>query len=86
MKILWDEEPWRDLNSYLLNGDKKSYKKIISLIEDIGKNGVDKGIGKPEPLKYNLDNSWSRRINKVDRVVYTVTSDTVIIIQCRYHY
>ncbi|MHC6120234.1 type II toxin-antitoxin system YoeB family toxin [Companilactobacillus sp. FL22-3] len=25
-------------------------------------------------------------MNKTDRIVYTVTKDSIIIIQCRYHY
>ena len=87
MKILWDEEAWRDLNSYLLNGDKKSYKKIISLIEDIDKNGVDKGIGKPEALKCNLSGMYSREINEKDRLVYKIDENgNLRILQCKTHY
>ncbi|WP_404277518.1 Txe/YoeB family addiction module toxin [Companilactobacillus paralimentarius] len=55
------------------------------IIDDIVLHPFE-GIGKTEPLKYNLDICWSRRINKADRVVYTVTRDSIIIIQCRYHY
>ncbi|MDR4933958.1 Txe/YoeB family addiction module toxin [Companilactobacillus paralimentarius] len=53
------------------------------IIDDIVLHPFE-GIGKTEPLKYNLDICWSRRINKADRIVYTLTRDSII--QCRYHY
>ena len=38
------------------------------------------GIGKPEPLKYNLSGVWSRRITQEHRLVYEVTDKNEIII------
>jgi toxin YoeB len=34
--------------------DKAIFRKITDLIKDIDRNGANTGIGKPEPLKYNL--------------------------------
>lgn len=70
---------------YWQKQDRKTLKSLNKIIDDIVRHPFE-GIGKPEPLKYSLDNCWSRRINKTDRIVYTITTDTVIIIQCRYHY
>lgn len=64
MNLDWDFDAWNDYVSYLKNGDKKSFKKINELISDIVKNGADKGIGKPEQLKYELNEFYSREINK----------------------
>lgn len=44
------------------------------------------GTGKPEPLKYELRGCWSRRITGEHRLVYEVSTDTVRILACRYHY
>ena len=44
------------------------------------------GIGKPEPLKGNLKGWWSRRITQEHRLVYRVKDDTLVIMQCRFHY
>ncbi|MGN6248912.1 MAG: Txe/YoeB family addiction module toxin [Ginsengibacter sp.] len=30
------------------------------------------GIGKPEPLKFDLSGKWSRRITEKDRLVYEI--------------
>ena len=40
---------------YWQKQDKKTLKKINSLLEDIRRNGAVQGIGKPEPLKYRPD-------------------------------
>ncbi len=44
------------------------------------------GIGKPEPLRYDLAGYWSRRIDLEHRLVYQVSGDELLIYACRYHY
>nr|WP_232826352.1 Txe/YoeB family addiction module toxin [Cyanothece sp. BG0011] len=44
------------------------------------------GLGKPEPLKYELQGCWSRRITEEHRLVYKIEGDMLIILSCRYHY
>jgi toxin YoeB len=44
------------------------------------------GIGKPEPLKYQLGNVWSRRITEEHRLVYLVGGDLLTVLQARFHY
>ncbi|OQY13686.1 MAG: hypothetical protein B6I31_00635 [Desulfobacteraceae bacterium 4572_19] len=41
---------------------------------------------KPEPLKFEWNGFWSRRINDKHRLVYTIQNEHLIIAQCRYHY
>ena len=43
------------------------------------------GIGKPEPLR-GLPNTWSRRIDQRNRLVYRVFDDRVELVAARYHY
>lgn len=49
-------------------------KKIQQLIAAIQENPYE-GIGKPEPLKYELAGKWSRRINHEHRIVYIVSDN-----------
>jgi toxin YoeB len=63
----------------------KMAQRIKDLIENILATPYQ-GIGKPEPLKYELTGCWSRRINQQHRLVYQVTDDEVVIISCRFHY
>ncbi|WP_372478257.1 Txe/YoeB family addiction module toxin [Nostoc mirabile] len=56
-----------------------------SMIRDIQRDPFA-GIGKPEPLKYELQGYWSRRITDEHRLVYKVQEDLLIILTCKYHY
>ncbi len=83
MKLKWDEEAWNDY-LYWQTQDKKTLKRINSLITDAMRNPYD-GIGKPEPLKYK-SGYWSRRIDEKNRIVYKVEDDFITIAAVRGHY
>ncbi len=84
MKKIWQEEAWEDY-LYWQTQDKKTLKRINSIIKDIERNPFE-GIGKPEPLKYDLSGCWSRRIDDTNRIVYRINNDILEILQCRTHY
>ena len=84
MKIEFSPEAWEDYEHWLAH-DKKIIQRINALIEDISR-APHQGIGKPEPLKYDLSGFWSRRITKEHRLVYKVEGETLFVLQCRYHY
>jgi len=65
--------------------DKKIHLKIVELINNIQSTPFI-GLGKPEPLKYQLQGYWSRRITDEHRLVYKVTDTSIVIISCKYHY
>ena len=85
MKKNWSDEAWDDY-LYWQQSDRKILKKINDLIKDIERNGENKGIGKPEPLKGNMSGLWSRRIDDRHRLVYRVVNDVLEIITCKEHY
>jgi len=84
MILIWADEAWEDY-LYWQKTDKKILKKINILIKEI-KREPFKGIGEPEPLKYNWTGYWSRRITIEHRLVYKIKDNSVLIAQCRYHY
>jgi len=65
--------------------DKQIFKKINEIILSIDRTPFE-GVGKPEPLKYQLKGYWSRRITDEHRLVYIVNETEVIILSCKYHY
>ena len=75
---------WEDY-LYWQTNDRKILRKINDLIKDIERNG-NEGIGKPEPLKHELEGIWSRRITLEHRLIYKLTGTEIIILQCRGHY
>ena len=83
-KIIFDINAIDDLK-YWVKEDKKKAIKILELI-DVSSKTPFKDIGKPEPLKYELQGCWSRRINQEQRLVYEVKKDYIRILACRYHY
>lgn len=85
MEILWTKNAANDL-AYWKKNDSKVVKRIKELLDSI-KLDPFTGIGKPEPLRYNLAGCWSRRITGDNRLVYRVKSEgEIVILQCRYHY
>ena len=77
MTITFSENAWEDYISWL-NEDKKMLKKIIDLIKDIQRH-PNEGIGKPEPLRFDLKGLWSRRIDREHRLVYQVNDNNLLI-------
>ena len=65
--------------------DPEKYERIRKLCQDIVRDPFE-GIGKPEPLKFDLQGCWSRRIDRTHRLVYQVQRRKIIIVSCRYHY
>lgn len=84
MKIKFHEIAWNDYLDWQRT-DKAILKRINQLIKDIQREPSE-GIGKPEPLKYDLSGYWSRHIDDANRLVYQVENDVLTIIQCRGHY
>ena len=84
MKILWEEEAWAE---YILwqGEDKKTLKKINTLIKDMQRNPFD-GLGKPEALTGDLSGWWSRRIDDKNRIVYREKDGCVVIASVKSHY
>ena len=84
MNILFTRKAWEEYSDWIIN-DKKIIIRINHLIKDI-QNNPYLGIGKPEPLKFNLTGYWSRRINDEHRLIYQIKDDNILIISCKYHY
>jgi toxin YoeB len=83
-RLTFTPDGWDDY-LYWQSQDKKTLKRINQLIRDITRDPFE-GIGKPEPLRENLSGYWSRRIDDTHRLVYAIDTETITIIQCRFHY
>ena len=84
MNKIWFDEAWEDY-LYWQGQDKKTLKRINSLIKDIERENFG-GIGKPEPLKGELGGFWSRRIDDTNRIVYRIKEGVLEILSCKGHY
>lgn len=85
MEISYTPEALQDIRFWKKSGNKIIQKRISQLLDDIELHPYT-GIGKPEPLKYELTGYWSRRINDEHRIVYKVVGDSLTVVSLRFHY
>ena len=84
MSNIFADEAWEDYTDRQIR-DKKIAMRINELIKDINRNGLNQGIGKPEPLRHRK--AWSRRITQEHRLVYNFDENkNLIILSCKGHY
>jgi toxin YoeB len=79
------EPEFREDLRHWIGTDSKVALRILTLVEDVMRNPFA-GLGKPEPLRYELAGAWSRRITREHRLVYRVYADRIAFLMARYHY
>lgn len=86
-RIILSEQARKDYLYFSQSGNKAILNKIAVLLQDISEHPYT-GIGKPEALKYELAGKWSRRINSVHRIIYSVQEDTIeiYVFSMKHHY
>ena len=86
-RITLSEQARKEYLYFSQSDNKAILNKIAALLNDIAEHPYT-GLGKPEPLKYELAGKWSRRISVEYRLVYSVNDDIieVHIFSMRFHY
>ena len=86
-QIKLSDEAEKDILFYRKSGNKSALKKINIFIDELRSNPYS-GTGKPERLKHKNGNVWSRRIERKNRLIYSVEENivTVEIISAKGHY
>lgn len=77
-KAFQDYQQWLVVN-------REVFQKINTLIFDIDRDPF-RGLGKPEPLKGNLQGWWSRRVTDEHRLIYRVEKDVIYVLSVHGHY
>ena len=87
MELVLTDPAKADLAYWKKSGNVKVQNRITKLIEDTLKHPFT-GIGKPEPLKGDLQGKWSRRITDEHRMIYKVSDGKLYlyVLALRYHY
>ncbi len=67
------------VENHVKSGKQTDIRKLENILEEL-KIHPTTGLGKPEPLKYELSGYWSRRLNKKDRIVYQILDVEVIVV------
>ena len=85
MEIVYTDKAIDDIVYWKKKRNEKVQNRIAELVDSIEIDPF-KGIGKPEPLKYQLSGKWSRRIDKANRIIYEIMEELIIIHSLKGHY
>lgn len=77
----------KDFEYLKKNGGKVVTNKIEKLLQELIKHPRT-GTGQVEQLRGNMQGKWSRRIDKMNRLVYTINDEivTVEVVSAKGHY
>ncbi len=67
------------------SGNLKMLARINKLIQSCCEDPAS-GIGKPERLRFYENETYSRRIDRIHRLVYRVEGKKIVILTARFHY
>lgn len=88
MNLLFLAHGWEDYRHWQ-ESDPAMLERLNTLLKDAMRHPIT-GLGKPEPLKRDMQGWWSRRITGEHRLVYrcvgTGDDQRIEVMQCRYHY
>ena len=82
--VFWTPGAWDDYID--MQSEHKLLKKVNALIKDIQRNGYKCSYGKPEMLRTILSGLASVKIDKKNRLVFSVDDLQVSIVECGSHY
>ena len=86
-RIIFTKEALDHLEIWRKSGQVKILEKIAMFIDEL-KVHPTTGTGQVERLKRNLSGYWSRRIDKQNRLIYSIENDvvTVTVVSLKGHY
>ncbi|MBA6413668.1 Txe/YoeB family addiction module toxin [Parahaliea sp. F7430] len=67
--------------------DKQLHKALCKLLKEmLRSDDPTSDLGKPEPLKHNLSDFWSKRVSQKDRLIYRFDDKSIYIFATGGHY
>ena len=85
-EFAFKENSWQQYENIIVK-NKKLQKKFHEIVKEMLRSADPaQGIGKPEPLKYELGEKYSRRLSEKDRLVYSFDEHYIYIHSIGGHY
>ena len=79
------EQAHLDIDYWMKSGNQKMVERINKLISAALSDPAN-GIGKPERLRFQPIETYSRRIDRTHRLIYRVEEGRLVILAARFHY
>ncbi len=83
--IVFEGDTWSKYEE-LRSKNKKIHKNLCFILKEMQRGDPKVGIGKPEPLRFNLAGMWSRRISQKDRLIYRFDKKSIFVYAIGGHY
>lgn len=83
--LVFEGNTWADYEA-LRQKDKKMHLALCRILKEMLRGDPSTGTGKPELLKHNLTNLWSRRLTQKDRLIYKYDDYSIYIFAIGGHY
>ncbi|MEM7494730.1 MAG: Txe/YoeB family addiction module toxin [Myxococcota bacterium] len=83
--LVFESDSWAEWQTLQRQSPKLAQKAVL-IIKEMRREDPSVGIGRPEPLRYQLSGLWSRRLSSKDRIIYSFDEDTLTIWAIGGHY
>ncbi len=83
--LVFEGNTWSDYEK-LRQQDQKLHKALCRQLKEMQRGDPAIGTGKPEKMKYELSDLWSRRLSQKDRLVYKFDDQYIYIFAIGGHY
>jgi len=83
--LVFEGDAWASYEA-LREKDKALHKALCKLLKEMLRSDPASGLGKPEQLRHNLSDFWSKRISQKDRLIYKFDEKYVYIFAIGGHY
>ena len=77
-KVILSPIAQSDIEKVEKSGQKSTYKKILVLLDELSQH-PHFGTGQPELLRNTENQLWSRRVDKKNRMVYSIKENIVTV-------
>ena len=84
-ELIFRNISWQQYES--IRNKKLLQKKFHEIVREmLRSDDPSQGIGKPEPLKYGLEGTYSRRLSEKDRLIYSFDENYIYVHAIGGHY
>ncbi len=83
--LVFEGDTWASYE-VLRDKDRALHKALCKLLKEMLRLDPASGLGKPEQLRHNLSDFWSKRISQKDRLIYKFDEKYVYIFAIGGHY
>jgi toxin YoeB len=77
-KVVITDKAQKEIDKHLRVGSKQLVEKIDTLLTELALH-PRKGTGRPERMRHEREERWSRRIDHKHRLLYRIEDDKLIV-------